>query len=76
MEVCFQSMEKTEKTRSLKKEMDGEVFISRQSRHFLFINNMIKVFCPVCTSNWRVSNYISRQAKGINRRNESTIIII
>ena len=25
--------------------------------------------------NWRVSNYVSRQGKGIKRRNESTIII-
>ena len=32
-----------EKTRSVKEEMDGEVFISRQSRHFpLYKLNMIK----------------------------------
>ena len=34
---------KMEKTRSMKEEMDEEVFISRQSRHFSFIDNMIKV---------------------------------
>ena len=28
------SVEKWKKTRSVKEEMDGEVFISRQSRHF------------------------------------------
>ena len=48
-----------EKTRSVKEEMDGEVFILRQSGHFSSIEYMIKVFFPVCTLNWRVS--ISRQ---------------
>ena len=67
---------KMENTRSMKQEMDGEVFNSRQSRHFPFIHNMIKVLFPVCTSIWRVNNYVSRQGKGINGRNESTIIVI
>ena len=40
---------KMEKTRSVKKEMDGEVFISRQSRHFPFIDNMNKIFFPIFT---------------------------
>ena len=64
-----------EKTRSMKEEMDGEVFISRQSRNFSFIDNMIKVIFAICTLNWRVNNYVSRQGKGINRRNESTLNI-
>ena len=34
---------KMEKTRSMKEEMDVEVFISCESRHFSFIDNMIKV---------------------------------
>ena len=63
-----------EKTRSMKEEMDGEVFISSQSRHFCLINNMIKVLFPICTLNWRVNNYVFRQGKGINRRNESIFI--
>ena len=67
---------KMEKTPPMKEKMDGEVFISRQSRHFSFIDNMIKVIFPICTLNWRVNNYASRQEKGINRRNETTIIII
>ena len=29
---------------SMEEEMDGEVFISRESRHFSFIDSMIKVF--------------------------------
>ena len=56
----------------MKEEMDGEVFISRQSRHFPFIDNMIKLLFPICTLIWRVNNYVSRQEKG--RRNENTII--
>ena len=30
---------------------------------FSFINNMIKVLFPICTLNWRVNNYVSRQGK-------------
>ena len=67
---------KIEKTRSMQGEMDGDVYISRQSWHFSFINNMIKVLFFICTLNWRVNNYVSRQGEGINRRNESTNIII
>ena len=61
-----------EKTRSVKEEMEGNVFISRQSRHIFFVINMIKYFSLLCTFTWRVNNYVSRQGKGINRRNEST----
>ena len=53
----------------MKEEMDREVFISRQSRHFSFIEYMNKVLFPIFTLNWRVG-------KGMKRRNESTIIII
>ena len=63
-----------EKTPSVKEEMDGMAFISRQSRHICFVIIMIKVLFPtlsICTLTWRVNNYVSRQGKGINRRNES-----
>ena len=63
---------KMEKTRSMKEEMNGEVIISRQSWLFSFIDNMIKIFSPICTLNWRVNNYVSRQGRGIDKRNEST----
>ena len=59
----------------MKAEKDGEVCISRQSRHFPFIDIMIKVFSSICTLSWRVKNYVSRQGKGVYRRNESTIAI-
>ena len=62
-------------TWSMKEEMDGEMFISRQSWHFSFIDNMTKVLFPNCILNWRVRNCVSRQGKGINTRNESTIFI-
>ena len=67
---------KMEKTRSMKEEKDGEVLISRQSRHFSCIDNLIKVLFPIFTLNRRVNNYVSRQGKSINRGNASTINII
>ena len=67
---------KMEKMRFAKEEMDGEVFISRQSRRFSFIDIIFKVLFPVCTLNWRVDSFVSRQEKGINRRNKSTNINI
>ena len=63
------------KTRSLKEEMDGEVLFSRQSRHFSFTDKMVKVLFSISTLSWRVNNYVSRQGKGSNRRNESTIML-
>ena len=63
---------KMEKTRSIKEEMDGKVFISRQSRHFSFVFIMIKVLIPTFTLTWRVNNFVSLQGKGVNRSNEST----
>ena len=37
---------KMEKTRSVKEEMEGKLFISRQSRHIFFVMIMIKVLFP------------------------------
>ena len=59
----------------MREEMDGEVFISRQSRHFAYAVCMIKLIFPICTSTWRVNNYVFRQGKGINRRNESRFLM-
>ena len=39
---------------------------------FFFIVIMIKVLFPFCTFTWGVKNYVSRERKGINRRNKST----
>ena len=35
----------------------------RQSRHFPFINDMIKVLFPICTLIGRVNKYVSYQGK-------------
>ena len=43
---------------------------------FAFVVNMIKILFPICTLNWHVNNYVSRQGKGINRRNESALFIM
>ena len=57
----------------MKEQMNGKVFISCQSRHFSSVFNMIKVLFHIFTSNWSVSNYVSRQGKGMNKKNEITI---
>ena len=62
--------------RPISEETDGEVSISGQSRHFAFVVHMIKVLFSICISTWRVKNYVSRQGKRTNRRNESTIIVM
>ena len=41
---------------------------------FAFAVIMIKVPFHICTSTWRVSKYVSRQGKVINKKNKSTII--
>ena len=33
----------------------------------------MEVLFHICTLTWSVNNYVSRQGKGINRRNENTI---
>ena len=39
------------------------VYFPPESASFSLINNMIKVFFPICTLIWRVNNYVSRQGK-------------
>ena len=56
----------------MKEEMDGELFISRQSQHFPSIDKLFKVLFPVFTVNWCVNIYVSFHGKGITLRNEST----
>ena len=67
---------KKEKTRFMKEEMDGELFVTRQSWHFFFLDTMIKVLSRTCTLNRRVNFYVSRQENYTNRRNDSSIFII
>ena len=43
---------------------------------FPFIDYIIEVLFPLCTLIWHKKYYVSRQGKGINRRNESNLLII
>ena len=52
------------------------VYFPPESASFSLINDMIKVLFLICTLIWRVNNYVFPPRKGINRRNESTIIVI
>ena len=52
------------------------MFIFPQSRYFSFMNIKIEVVFPICTLKWRKNNYVSRQAKGMNRRNKVTDFVI
>ena len=63
-----------EKTWPMREEMNGKVSTSCQGWHFLFIVNMIKVLLTTAALTWRVNNYLSRQAKGENGKNDSTVI--
>ena len=51
-------------------------FSPPESASFVFVVNMIKVPFPYLFPDLRVSNYVSRQGIGINRKNESTKIIM
>ena len=59
----------TEKTRSMKgKGTEGMVCLfPDRVGIFSFVNNTIKLFYPICTVNWPVKIYFSRQGKGTNR---------
>ena len=62
---------KMEMTRPVRKQMEGKVFICRESRRFLFVDNVNKLlFFFLCLD--FVNNYVYRQGKCTNRRNEST----
>ena len=53
-----------EKTRSVKEEMDGEVFLfAAKVGIFPILDNMIKVLFPICTLIWRVNNNFFRRGK-------------
>ena len=67
---------KIENTRLMQEEMEGKVFISRQSRHFSFIFNMIKVLFSVCTLIWRVSKNVCAKEKVIIGETKALLLII
>ena len=61
-----------EKTLRFREKIDGKVFVSRKSGHFFFLFNIIEVLFPICILTWRVI-YVSRQGRGLNRRNERAL---
>ena len=63
---------KMEKTRLMREGMNGVVFFCHQNWHFYFLNPTMKVFFLICALTWCVNNFICRQGKGIQRRNENT----
>ena len=66
-----------EKARPMMKEMDGKVvYFPPESAFVNFDVLYLKVFFPICTLTWRVNNYVSRQGKSINRRNENTRAVV
>ena len=55
---------KVEKARPMIEEMDSKVvFFSARVGIFNFDVLVNKVLLPICTSTWRVNNYVSRQEK-------------
>ena len=56
--------------------MDGKVFVSRHSRHFLFQVAITNLHFPIWNMNYHVNKYFARQGKGTNRRNGSTNLLI
>ena len=61
-----------EKTRSVMQAMDGKMFFPARVVIFLLYFLLLEYFSLLCTFTWRVSDFVSRQGKGINKRNEST----
>ena len=55
---------KMEKARPMMKEMDGKVvYFPPESAYPAFDVLISEVLFPICTSTWRVNNYVSRQEK-------------
>ena len=65
-----------EKMGSMRKEMDGGVFMSRQSRHFSFVTNMVKLLFPTLHLDLACKQVIFPPSKGTDKSNENTNIII
>ena len=52
-------------------KMDRKAFVSRQSWHFLFVGKLNEMVFHTFTLTGRENNYVFRQRKDLNRRNES-----
>ena len=72
----YLSVERWKRRGPWRKKWTEECLFPAKVGIFSFVNTMIKVLFPICTSIWRVNNYVSPPRKDLNRRNESTMIII
>ena len=57
----------------MREEIVGKVDCFRNSWHFDFDFLVFKVLSIIRTLTWPVNKYVSRQGRGIHRRNESTV---
>ena len=57
-------------------EKNGKLFVSRQDWHFCFNVVITEVLYLICTLTWRVKIFVSRQRKGLNRKNEGTKLVM
>ena len=64
---------KMEKTRSMKEEIDGKVFISLQNRHFSLYSYYDYSIFPYLYLDLACKQLCFPPRKGVSRRNESTI---
>ena len=66
-------LSKVGKTHPMKEENGWKICLLLARVGIFYFDIVIyKVLFPICTLTWRVHNYVSRQGKGIIRRNEKT----
>ena len=67
------SVERSKRRYPWRKKWTEKCLFPTRVALFPFIDNMIKVLSRIGILIWRVNKYVSRQVKGNNWRNESTI---
>ena len=68
----FISCRHMEKTRPMREEMDAKGIYFPPESAFSLLILFLYVLFPICTLTWRTNKHISRQGRGINKKNEST----
>ena len=63
---------KIKATRPTREEMDGKVFFPPELAFQPLMLYFVRVLLHICTLTWRANNYVFRQDRGINSRNENT----
>ena len=57
------------KMHTVREKMEGMVFTSRHSLHFMYIVILVKMNFLIRTLTWRVNIYVLRQGRGMKKRN-------